>query len=122
MHSVTDPRDCEELNRNTESGRKPRLERENIPKQRQQQPARPSTPPKLKKEDLPKKEEASLNKQVSIAKPNKPSIVKFGYERPAKPNLENKALSETKLHKKTELPNQRPPVLQQKVGSTLLTS
>lgn len=122
MHSVTDPQNCEELNKNTESGRKPRLERETVPKQRQQHPARPATPPKFKKEDLSKKEEASLNKQATIAKPNKPSIVKSGYERPAKPSLENKAVSETKLHKKTELANQRPPVPKQKVGSALFTS
>lgn len=122
MHSVADPRNFEELNKNTESGRKPRLERPNVPKERQQFPARPSTPPKFKKEDLPKKDEPSLNKRATVAKPNKPSIVKSGYERPARPSLENKALCETKLHKKTELAKQRPPVPQQKVGSILLTS
>ncbi|KAL8125607.1 hypothetical protein AgCh_013037 [Apium graveolens] len=111
---LTDPRNSQELNKNTESVRKPRLERENVPKQRQQLPARPSTPPTFKKEDLPKKEEASLTKQETISKQNKPSIVKSGYERTPKPSLENKALSETKLQKKTELGNQRPPVLQQK--------
>lgn len=114
LEDELNPQNCEELNKNTESGRKPRLERETVPKQRQQHPARPATPPKFKKEDLSKKEEASLNKQATIAKPNKPSIVKSGYERPAKPSLENKAVSETKLHKKTELANQRPPVPKQK--------
>lgn len=116
MHFVTDPQNCKELNKNTESGRKPRLERENVPKQRQQHPARPATPPKFKKEEV------SLNKQPTIAKPNKPTIVKSVYERPAKPSLENKALSQTKLHNRTELANQRPPVPKQKVGSSLIMS
>lgn len=114
LEDELNPRDCEELKKNTESGRKPQLERENVPKQRRQLPARPATPPKFKKEDLPRKEEASLNKQATIAKPNKPSIVKSGYERPAKASLENKALSETKLHKKPELAKQRPPAPKQK--------
>lgn len=114
LEDELNPQNCEELNNNTGSGRKPRLERENVSKQRQQLPARPATPQKCKKEDLPKKEEASLNKQATIGKLNKHSIVKSGYERPAKPSSENKALSETKLHKKTELANQRPPVPKQK--------
>lgn len=107
------PRNCEELNKNTRSGRKPQVERDNVPKQRQQLPAGSGTPPKFKKQELAKKEDASMNKQKTVAKPNKPSIIKSGFERPAKPSLENKAPSETKLQKKSELASQRPPVPKQ---------
>lgn len=120
MHSVTDPGNCEERNKNTKSGRKPQVERYNVSKQRQQLPAGSGTPPKFKKQDIVKKEEASMNKQATLAKPNKPSFVKPGFERPAKPSFENKAISGTKLQKKSELAIQRPPVPKQNVCSTLL--
>lgn len=121
MHSITDPQNCEELNKNTESGRKARVERNNISKPRQQPLGGSGATPKFKKEELNKKDaEALMNKQATLVKPNKPPIVKSGFDRPAKPSLENKVLSETKLQRKSDLTSQRPPIPKQKVCSTLL--
>ncbi|XP_017242361.1 probable mediator of RNA polymerase II transcription subunit 26b [Daucus carota subsp. sativus] len=115
LEDELNPQNCEELNKNTESGRKARVERNNISKPRQQPLGGSGATPKFKKEELNKKDaEALMNKQATLVKPNKPPIVKSGFDRPAKPSLENKVLSEIKLQRKSDLTSQRPPIPKQK--------
>lgn len=105
-----------ELNRNSEKCRKPRVQGPNIVKQRQRHPFESNAPPMTKKDEQIRKEEASVNKQGTHLKPNKPSIVESGPGRPTKPSSEHRVHHDTKLQRKPETVNsQRPPVSQQNV-------
>lgn len=108
---VSDPRNSGEFNKNRDNGRKPLLENQNVPKQKQQFRDEVITPPKDRKGEQMKKREPVMNKQEVVVKPNKPTLGDSGPGRPAKPRIDHQSKSQQKSDKgtiqKRELPSQQ---------------
>lgn len=107
-----------EHNGNKETSRKP-AENNRIVKQRPHLPVESITPPKDKKNEQIRKPDASLSKQVAPFKP-KLSVADTRAARPARPSIDQRVHTETRLQQKPEkVAIQRPPVTQQNVGLQL---
>ncbi|KAL3534709.1 hypothetical protein ACH5RR_003170 [Cinchona calisaya] len=88
MDDDGNPRNSGEFNKNRDNGRKPSLEKQNVPKRKQQIHDGLSSPLKDWKGEQLMKREAVMKKQAAVAKPIKPSFWESGPGRPAKPSVD----------------------------------
>lgn len=110
-HFVSDPQNNSgEFNKNRQNGRKPLLEKQNIPKQKQQVHVEPFAPQNVRKVEKPmrqevkvKKEELTMKKQAAaLVKPNKPALVESGQGRSLKPRILEKIGYDVKSQQKSD--------------------
>lgn len=108
---VSDPQNNSgEFNKNRQNGRKPLLEKQNIPKQKQQVRFESLAPPNVRKVEKPmkqevtvKKEELTMKKQAAaLVKPNKPALVESEQRRSLKPRVQEKISYDMKSQQKSD--------------------
>lgn len=109
MDDDGNPQNSGEFNKNRQNGRKPLLEKQSIPKQKQQVHVESLAPPNVRKVEKPKKqeitvkkEEPAMKKQTALVKPNKLALAESGPGRPPKPRVQEKINYDMKCQQKSD--------------------